>query len=156
MILGGHISKQKSSLPQTLLLAFAGALLLFIYLFFCVCLMVSALSQSMIAAYCSSIACSLLLCSQVNSSFRTNKCYFYQSIHGTHMSNLGLITHAEKLITLSTLLLDSIDRDRVGDLCLPHKPGAVLLHALPNSVCFKKMADMEQETRKRERLAFLC
>lgn len=35
------------------------------------------------------------------------------------MSNLGLITHAEKLITLSTLLLDSTDGDRVRDLCLP-------------------------------------
>lgn len=64
------------------------------------------------------------------------------------MSNLGLITHAEKLITLSTLLLDSIDRDTVCDLCLPHKTGIVLLHPLPNFVCFKKAADVEQETRK--------
>lgn len=64
------------------------------------------------------------------------------------MSNLGLITHAEKLITLSTLLLDSIDRDRVCDLCLPHKPGTVLLHPLPNFVCFKRAADVKQEARK--------
>lgn len=64
------------------------------------------------------------------------------------MSNLGPITHAEKLITLSTLLLDSTGRDRVCDLCLPHKPGIVLLHPLPNIVCFKRAADLEQETRK--------
>jgi len=64
------------------------------------------------------------------------------------MSNLGLITHAEKLITLSTLLLDSIDRDRVRDLCLLHEPGTVLLHSLPNFVCLKKAADAEQETRE--------
>lgn len=64
------------------------------------------------------------------------------------MSNLGLITHAEKLITLSTLFLGSIDRDRLCDLWLPHKPGIVLLHPLPNFVCFKVVADVEQETRK--------
>lgn len=55
----------------------------------------------------------------VNSPFRKNRCYFYQPVHGTRMSNLGLITHAEKLITLSTLLLDSVDRDRACVLCLP-------------------------------------
>lgn len=58
------------------------------------------------------------------------------------MSNLGLITHAEKLIMLSTLLSDPVGRDRAGDLCLPHKPGTALLHPLPNFVCFKKAVDM--------------
>lgn len=64
------------------------------------------------------------------------------------MSNLGLITHAEKLITLSTLLLDSTEGDRVRDLCLPHKPGIVLLHPLPSFVCLEKVAEAEQETWK--------
>lgn len=61
------------------------------------------------------------------------------------MSNLGLITHAEKLITLSTLLSDSIVRDRIGDLCLPHKPGTVQLHQLPNFVCLKKAVNVESK-----------
>lgn len=64
------------------------------------------------------------------------------------MSNLGLITHAEKLITLSTFLLDSVDRDRACVLCLPQELGIVLLHPVKNFVCLKKTADAEPETRK--------
>lgn len=101
----------------------------------------SAIANAWLAACC----CSRKL---VKSPFRENRCYFYQPVHGTCMSSLGLITHAEKRITLSPLLLDSVDRDRVCVLCLPQELDIVLLHPVKNFLCFKKTANAEQETRK--------